>query len=254
MKVVILAGGLGTRLSEETRTMPKPMVEIGSDPILIHIMNHYAKYGHNEFIILTGYKHEIIKDYFHKYFLNHSNVTFDLGSGSFEVLESSSKNWKVSVIFTGNETCTGGRLLQAKKYIGQETFFLTYGDGLSNINIEKLVSFHISHGRTATISAVPAQGRFGDLKLSGTQVAAFAEKQEASYQRINGGFFVFNKEIFNYLSGDSTILEDVPLIKLAEQGQLMAFQHDGFWKAMDTLKDKLDLDEMILSGDLKWEN
>ena len=254
MKVLILAGGLGTRLSEETHLIPKPMVEIGDKPILWHIMKLYSRFGFNEFIILLGYKGYVIKEYFSNYFLHQSDVTFDLNQNIMEIHERHCEPWKVTLIDTGLMTQTGGRVLRAKPYVENETFMLTYGDGVSNVDIQKLLAFHKSHGRAATVTAVQPEGRYGTL-ISGNdgKIANFMEKPPGDGAWINAGFFVLDSCIFDYLKdGDNTIFERAPLETLAKDGELYSFKHYGFWKAMDTLRDKNQLQEMWDKGDIPW--
>lgn len=239
MKTVILAGGLGTRLSEETVVKPKPMVEIGGMPILWHIMKIYSHYGFKEFYSALGYKGEVIKDYFVNYLNRSSDLSVDLKNRKIEYSNTHHEDWILNLIDTGKESLTGGRLHRLQKHLqGEETFMLTYGDGVANINIEKLVSFHKSHGKIATVTAVRPPARFGALIIEKNSVIDFREKPQVGEGWINGGFFVFNKEIFNYLKGEMTILEKEPLENLTKDGQLMAFQHEGFWHPMDTVRDR----------------
>ena len=254
MKVVILAGGLGTRLSEETNLVPKPMVEIGGHPILWHIMKIYSHYGFNEFIVLTGYKSHIIKDYFINYYSRYSDVTVDMASNVVELHKNRTENWKVTMLYTGQDSMTGGRLLAARDYIGKERFMITYGDGISDVDVTELVKNHEKAGKYATLTAVRPSGRFGvlDMENDGT-ILSFKEKAEGGSGWINGGFFVMESEVFNYLKdGKGTILERRPLEMLANEGQLNAYKHDGFWQAMDTLKDKNDLTNMWSKGKAVW--
>ena len=254
MKVLILAGGLGTRLSEETQLIPKPMIEIGGRPILWHIMKLYSHYGFNEFIILLGYKGYVIKEYFSNYFLHQSDVTFDLSNNIMEIHEQHCEPWKVTLIDTGLMTQTGGRVLRAKPYVGNETFMLTYGDGVSNVDIQKLLAYHKSHGRAATVTAVQPEGRYGTI-ISGNngKIANFVEKPPGDGAWINAGFFVLEPKVFDYLKdGDNTIFERAPLENLAKDGELYSFRHYGFWKAMDTLRDKSQLQAMWDKGDTPW--
>lgn len=248
MKVVILAGGLGTRLSEETGIKPKPMVEIGGMPILWHIMKIYSHYGYNEFIVCLGYKGYSIKQWFNDYFLHNSDVTFDLGNNTVNFHKSRTENWKVSLVDTGADTLTGGRINRVKDYIGNETFMLTYGDGVADINIKELVDFHKKNKVLATVTSVIPEGRFGTLIIDGdSTVTAFSEKKD-NKNRINAGFFVLEPAVFDYIDGDSTIFEKGPLEKLTEENQLKAYHHDGFWKPMDTLHDKIKLEKMWDDG------
>jgi glucose-1-phosphate cytidylyltransferase len=253
MKVVILAGGRGTRLAEETTTRPKPMVEIGGKPILWHIMKLYGCYGYKEFLIACGYKGEMIKEYFHNYFIHNSDYIIDLRDGTRQVVKSNGDDWKVGVIDTGQETMTGGRLLRLKSWVGGEPFLVTYGDGVGSVDIGSLVEFHKSHGKIATVTAVRPPARFGGLNIEGDQVTEFSEKPQAGGGWINGGFFVFEPEIFNYLVDDKTILERDPLERLAADRQLMAFKHAGFWQPMDTIRDKEFLEECWVSGRAQWK-
>jgi glucose-1-phosphate cytidylyltransferase len=254
MKVLILAGGLGTRLSEETHLIPKPMIEIGGKPILWHIMKLYSHFGFNEFIILLGYKGYVVKEYFSNYFLHQSDVTFDLSNNTMEIRKQHCEPWKVTLIDTGLMTQTGGRILRAKPYVGKESFMLTYGDGVSDVNVQKLLAFHKSHGHTATVTAVQPEGRYGTVIASSDgKIANFAEKPPGDGAWINAGFFVLEPRVFDYLKdGDNTILERAPLENLAKDGELYSFKHHGFWKAMDTLRDKTQLQEMCDNGDTPW--
>ena len=253
MKVVILAGGLGTRLSEYTDMIPKPMVTIGNHPLLWHLMQSFASHGYNEFVIAAGYKSQIIKQYFLNYRSLNSDLTIDLSTG--EVLEQSDSHsdWKVTVVDTGENTMTGGRLKRLSKYIDNERFILTYGDGLSNVNINRLVQFHIDSQRLATVTAVHPVARFGELTLNDETVTSFAEKPQTSSGWINGGFFVMEPECLNYIENDQTVLEKYPLSKLAEEGNLGAFRHDGFWQCMDTRRDRDSLEESWISGNAPWK-
>ena len=253
MKVVILAGGKGTRLAEETSVRPKPMVEIGGKPILWHIMRIYAARGFKDFLVACGYKGEMIKEYFHNFSVHNSDYFIDLASGEKTVVNGSGIDWRVGLIDTGMETMTGGRLLRLRKMIGDEPFMVTYGDGLGDINVCALVEFHRSHGKIATVTAVRPPSRFGNLTLNGSTVCEFAEKPQADDGWINGGFFVFNPEIFNYLENDDSILEREPLERLAAERQLMAFRHAGFWQPMDTLRERMLLDSLWASGNAPWK-
>lgn len=258
MKAVILAGGFGTRISEETGIRPKPMVEIGDKPILWHIMKIYSKYGINEFIICCGYKGNMIKEYFSNYFLYSSDVTFDMKNNNMKVHNMSSEPWKVTLVDTGESTMTGGRLKRVKDYIGNETFCLTYGDGVSDINIDKLIIFHKNHGKLATLTSVRQHGRFGVFTLQGneTQINYFKEKPKGEAEGtawINGGFFVLEPGVLDYIEGDSTVFEREPLEKLAESGNLFANKHEGFWQPMDTLRDKNLLEDLWNSGKAPWK-
>ncbi len=254
MKVVILAGGLGTRLSEETSIRPKPMVEIGGRPILWHILKSYSAYGLNEFIICCGYKGFIIKEFFANYFLHTSDVTFDMTRNSMQTHQSHSEPWKVTLVDTGDETMTGGRIKRVKNFIGRETFCLTYGDGVADVNIAQLIEFHRGHQCRATLTAVQPPGRFGALAISNqTRIDAFQEKPTGDGGFVNGGFFVLEPEVIDYIKDDQTIWERQPLEKLAKEGQLHAFRHDGFWHPMDTLRDKVKLEELWASGKAPWK-
>lgn len=252
MKVIILAGGLGTRLSEETQLRPKPMVEVGGRPILWHIMNIYAAHGFCDFLIACGYKGEVIKRYYHDYFIHHSDLVVNLRDGSHECTSSTAPDWQVRMVDTGVATLTGGRLQRLREIIGQERFMVTYGDGVSNIDIKALLAFHRSHGKLATISAVTPPARFGALVIEGDRVAKFVEKP-ANESLINGGFFVFEPGAFDYFGDDHTALELEPLNRLAREGHLMAFRHSGFWMAMDTLRDRQRLEELWSEGRAPWK-
>jgi len=253
MKVVVLAGGLGTRLSEETTVKPKPMVEIGGKPILWHILRIYSHFGHNEFLVACGYKGHIIKDYFSNFYLHNSDWVVDLRDGTREEINTLNLGWRVGVFDTGVHTATGGRLLRLKEMIGQQTFMVTYGDGVGDIDITSLVGFHRRHGRLATVTAVHPPARFGSLVLDGERVCKFSEKPQTEKDWINGGFFVFEPGVFDYLSGDDTVLEQGPLDELASDGELMAFHHTGFWQPMDTLREKLLLESLWESGKAPWQ-
>ena len=254
MKVLILAGGYGTRLSEETLITPKPMLEIGEKPILWHIMKYYSHYGFNEFIILLGYKGYVIKEYFANYFLHQSDITFDLANNDIEVHNNTSEPWKVTLLDTGKKSMTGGRILRAKSFVGNEPFMLTYGDGISDVNFDELLRFHKSHGNAMTVTTVQPEGRYGAVNSSDDgRISEFLEKPEGDGSWINGGFFVCEPEVFDYLKGDSTIFEREPLEKLALDGQLYAYRHKGFWKCMDTLRDKTQLNELWDTGRAKWK-
>ena len=253
MKAVILAGGRGTRISEESQTRPKPMVEIGGRPILWHIMKIYSAAGVTDFIILLGYKGYMIKEFFANYFLHTSDVTIDLATGTIKTLESKTEPWSVTLLDTGADTMTGGRLLRAKDYIGDETFSFTYGDGVSDLDIRKVVEFHRKSGAIATVTAVQPPGRYGMLDLDDGGRARFAEKPHGSSGWVNGGFFVASPSVLDYIDGDETIFERTPLNRLSEDGELSAYQHPGFWLGMDTLWDKLNLDNMWNSGKAPWK-
>jgi glucose-1-phosphate cytidylyltransferase len=253
MKVLLLAGGFGTRLSEETEIRPKPMAEIGGRPILWHIMKVYSHYGFNDFVILLGYKGYFIKEYFANYFLHQSDVTIDLSTNAMKVHNNTSEPWKVTLLETGQDTMTGGRIKRAKDYIGQEPFLLTYGDGVADIDLGKLVGFHQKNGKLVTMTAVQPEGRFGALETTGNRVDSFLEKPKGDGAWINGGFFVCQPEVLDYISNDDTVFEQEPLQNLAKEGQLLHYRHDGFWKCMDTLRDKKVLNEMWSAGHAKWK-
>jgi glucose-1-phosphate cytidylyltransferase len=258
MKVIILCGGRGIRLAPETGTKPKPMVEIGGKPILWHIMNIYAAFGYEEFILALGYLGEEIKKYFVNLYLLSNDLTVDLNSGSIDSHGKKRPRWRVHLVDTGRETETGGRIKRLQPWIGNERFMVTYGDGVANININRLIDFHRSHGKLATITVVRPPARFGKVTLKGDQVTMFAEKGFVSESTltegwINGGFFVLEPEVFDYIKGDDTHWEWEPLRKLAADGQLMAYKHDGFWQPMDTLRDKLYLDKLWNSGKAPWK-
>jgi glucose-1-phosphate cytidylyltransferase len=254
MKVVILAGGFGTRLSEETDVKPKPMVEIGGKPILWHIMKTYSSYGFNEFIVLLGYKGYVIKEFFSNYFLHQSDVTIDLVNNSIDVHQNECEPWKVTLLETGLNTMTGGRIKQAKSYIGDDDFLLTYGDGLSDVDIFSLVDFHKSHRKYITMTAVQPAGRYGALDIKAdNSIASFEEKPKGDGAWINGGFFVCKASVLDYIDGDSITFEQGPLINLATEGQLMSFKHDGFWECMDTLRDKTNLCQLWDSDQAPWK-
>ncbi len=255
MKVVILAGGFGTRISEESHLKPKPMIEIGEKPILWHIMKHYSQYGYNEFVICLGYKQYVVKEFFADYFLHTSDVTFDLANNSMKVHNNYSEPWKVTLIDTGLHTMTGGRVKRIREYVGDEPFMLTYGDGVSDINLKELEEFHRAHGKIATISAVNVGQRFGVLDMNGDgQINSFREKNDNDGGVINGGFMILNPAVFDYIEGDSTVFEREPLENLAKNGELMAYRHNGFWKCMDTQRDKMQLEEMWASGHAPWKS
>lgn len=257
MKIVILAGGYGTRISEETHLKPKPMVEIGDKPLLWHIMRTFSHYGQNEFIICLGYKANVIKEYFAHYDLYGSDVTIDFGKSSAEQLTVHSQyrdSWKVTLVDTGLDTMTGGRIKRIQKYVGESTFMMTYGDGLADINIAALLGFHRAHGKAATVSATQPTGRFGMLELDEhSEVTGFKEKPQGDGGWINGGFFVLEPTVFDYIAGDATVWEQEPLETLAQAGQLMAYRHTGFWQPMDTLRDKNYLEGLWKSGQAPWK-
>jgi glucose-1-phosphate cytidylyltransferase len=254
MKAVILAGGLGTRISEETYLRPKPMIEIGGKPILWHIMKLYSAHGINEFVICCGYKGYVIKEYFANYFLHMSDVTFDMASNDMQVHQQKAEPWKVTLVDTGDHTMTGGRLLRVADYIkDQDAFCFTYGDGVSDVDIRASIDFHRRHGKLATITAVQPPGRYGALQRSGDKVTGFTEKPRGDGGMINGGFFVLSPRCLDLIEGDEMSWESKPLTGLAESGQLMAFEHKGFWQPMDTLRDKNQLDELWASGTAPWK-
>jgi glucose-1-phosphate cytidylyltransferase len=253
LKVVILAGGMGTRLAEETVIRPKPMVEIGEKPILWHLMNIYSSYGFNDFIIALGFKSEVIKEYFLKFHALNGNLTVDIANGKVNVHSSGKLNWHVDLIETGRETQTGGRVKRLQSLIGNETFMVTYADGLAQIDINALMAFHRSHGKIATITAVPPPSRFGKLDFDGDMILNFSEKPLQNEGWINGGFFVFEPEVFDYIKGDETVLEREPMEKLAKDRELMAFKHTGFWQMMDTLQEKQLLEKLWKAGNALWE-
>lgn len=255
MKCVILAGGLGTRISEETILKPKPMVEIGGMPILWHVMKIYSYYGINEFIICLGYKGYVIKEYFNNYFLHMSDITFDMANNSMTVHEKHAESWKVTLVDTGDNSMTGGRLKRIKEYVkNEEDFCFTYGDGVGDINIPELIKFHKNHRKLATLTAVVPPSRFGVLSINEQQnVISFKEKPREEGGRINGGFFVLSPKVFEYIEDDATTWEAEPLEKLANTSELLAFNHDGFWQPMDTLRDKNRLEELWQSGKAPWK-
>lgn len=254
MKAVILAGGLGTRISEETHLRPKPMVEIGGRPILWHIMKMYSAYGINDFIICCGYKGFVIKEYFANYFLHTSDVTFDMSTNNMEVHQRYAEPWRVTLVDTGEETMTGGRLKRVAPYIQNEkAFCFTYGDGVSDVNLAKLIAFHEDQKCDATLTAISPPSRFGVLEINNHKVASFKEKPADEASLINGGFFVLSPRVLDLIEGDATIWERDPLEKLAKKGQLSAYNHSGFWQPMDTLRDKVQLEELWLSGKAPWK-
>jgi len=254
MKVVILAGGLGTRLSEETVTRPKPMVEIGGKPILWHIMKIYSHFGFHDFVICLGFKGYMIKEYFSNYFLHMSDVTFDMTSNSMEVHQKNVEPWRVTLVDTGADSMTGGRVKRVAPYVGNETFMLTYGDGVANVDIQALLRFHQQHGRQGTVTSTQPSGRFGALDITDSgRVSAFQEKPAGDGAWINGGFFVLEPSIFKRIAGDATLFEKDPLESLTRDGELMAFKHSGFWQPMDTLRDKQHLEELWAGGRAPWK-
>jgi glucose-1-phosphate cytidylyltransferase len=256
MKVVIFAGGFGTRLMEETEARPKPMVEIGGKPILWHILKMYEHHGFNDFIICLGYKATYIKEYFYNYYLHNSDVTIELDSNNIKVHYSDSESFKVTLIDTGLHTNTAGRLKRVQKYVQDETFMLTYGDGVSDVDINELIKFHKSHGRIATLTSVQIPGRFGNLDINSSgEVGLFVEKPAGDGMWINGGFFVLEPEVFKFLEGEVDVIqwEKGPLEKIASENQLSAFKHYGFWKCMDALRDRIELEELWNSGNAKWK-
>lgn len=253
MKVVILAGGLGTRLAEDTAVKPKPMVEIGGKPMIWHIMNLYASHGHKEFIVACGYKGEMIKEYFSRFYLHHADVTIDLGKKDEAIHNHRGPDWRVSLVDTGVATQTGGRIKRLQSWIGVNTYMMTYGDGVGNVDIEALVAFHKAHGRLATVTAVRPPARFGGLVFDGDQVVKFSEKPQIGEGWINGGFMVLESGVFDFIKGDETAFEREPMERLAAEGQLMAYRHDGFWQPMDTLREKQILEELWQSGKAPWK-
>tara|TARA_R110001592_G_scaffold189115_2_gene434534 strand:+ start:668 stop:1438 length:771 start_codon:yes stop_codon:yes gene_type:complete len=254
MKAVILAGGLGTRLSEETSLKPKPMVEIGGKPILWHIMKMYSAHGVNDFIICCGYKGYVIKEYFANYFLHMSDVTFDLRDNSMEVHHKRAEPWKVTLVDTGDNSMTGGRLKRVAKYLqDEEAFCFTYGDGVGDMNIAETIKFHKKNGKLATLTSTYPPGRFGALDITGGMVLNFKEKPKGDGAMINGGFFVLSPKVIDYIEGDATTWEQYPLNQLAEEGELMAYEHHGFWQPMDTLRDKIHLEELWSSRKAPWK-
>ncbi len=253
MKAVILAGGFGTRISEETAVKPKPMVEIGGKPILWHIMKIYSAHGINDFVICLGYKGYLIKEYFANYYLHNSDVTFDLSDNRIEVHKTETEPWSVTLVDTGEDTMTGGRLKRVQRFLDNEPFCFTYGDGLSDVNIGDLVAFHNKGGGLATLTAVQPPGRFGALDMEQQKITGFQEKPDGEGGRINGGFFVLSPGIFDYIDGDRTAWEKEPMERLANDGQLSAFIHDGFWHPMDTLRDRVSLEEQWQSGMPRWK-
>lgn len=254
MKAVILAGGLGTRISEETHLKPKPMIEIGGKPILWHILKLYSAHGVNDFVICCGYRGYVIKEYFANYFLHMSDVTFDMQTNRMEVHEKKAEPWRVTLVDTGDDTLTGGRLKRVAEHVqDEEAFCFTYGDGLADVDIGKQIAFHKSHGKKATVTAVQPPGRYGAIEKSGDQVTGFIEKPRGDGGLINGGFFVLSPKCINLIDGDETSWEGQPLTKLATEGEMMAFDHHGFWQPMDTLRDKNYLEELWATGQAPWK-
>ena len=253
MKVVLLAGGFGSRISEHTETRPKPMIEIGQYPILWHIMNIYASHGFNEFVVACGYRSEVLKDYFHNFFIRHADYVVSLRDGKEEIVRSEAPDWKIALVDTGLNTMTGGRLRRLRSWLGDEPFMVTYGDGVSNVDIKALVAYHRSQGKLATVTAVRPPARFGGLTIEGSLVREFSEKPQSGEGWINGGFFVFEPRVLDYLAGDAMSLEREPMERLASEGQLAAFQHEGFWQPMDTLRDRRVLEALWESGKAPWK-
>ena len=253
MKAVILAGGLGTRISEETYLKPKPMIEIGGRPILWHILKLYSAHGINDFVICCGYRGYVIKEYFANYFLHMSDVTFDMKSNSMEVHQKNAEPWKITVVDTAEDTMTGGRLKRVAPYLGKESFCFTYGDGVGDVDVTSVIAYHKTSGKKATVTAVQPAGRFGMLDLEGHSVTGFIEKPEGDGGWINGGFFVLEPSVLDFIDGDATIWEREPLQRLAAEGELHAYRHLGFWQPMDTLRDKQLLEELWQSGKAPWK-
>ncbi len=254
MKVVILAGGFGTRITEESQHIPKPMIEIGGKPILWHIIKEYSHFGFNEFIVCCGYKQHVIKEYFSDYYLDNSDITFDMGKNEMTVHKTFSEPWKITLVDTGLNTMTGGRIKRIKEYIGDEPFMLTYGDGVCDIDIKKLVEYHNKKGKIATITAIQPGGKFGALAIDDkNNISSFIEKAREDGGWINGGYMVLNPEIFDYIKDDTTVFEKEPLETLAKNGELVAYKYDGFWQCMDTLKDKMYLDNLLAQNNAPWK-
>ncbi len=254
MKAVILAGGLGTRLSEETSVKPKPMVEVGGKPILWHIMKQYSSHGVNEFVICCGYKGYVIKEYFANYFLHMSDVTFDMANNEMHVHEKRAEPWRVTLVDTGEHSMTGGRLRRVKEHLrGEEAFCFTYGDGVGNVDLSRLISFHKEHGKKATLTAAYPPGRFGALDIEDGRVKSFQEKPKGDGAMINAGFFVLSPDVIDLIDGDESVWEQEPLNSLSDNGELMAFEHKGFWRPMDTLRDKLHLEKLWQEGKAPWK-
>jgi len=253
MKAVILAGGLGTRISEESHLRPKPMIEIGGRPILWHIMKIYSHYGINDFVVCLGYKGYVIKEYFANYFLHMSDVTFDMAENRMEVHQRHAEPWRVTLVDTGQETLTGGRLKRVQQYVGKETFCFTYGDGVADVDISRLVAFHRAEGKSATLTAIQPPGRYGAVSIDDARVTSFAEKPAGDGAWVNGGYFVLEPSAFNYIANDQTSWESGALVKMSQDGKLAGYQHVGFWQAMDTLRDKNHLEELWQSGHAPWK-
>ena len=253
MRVILLAGGFGTRLHEYTEMIPKPMVPIGGKPIMWHIMKHYAHFGHMDFYVALGYRAEVIKEYFLQYRTLNADFTVDLGTGVITPHQLDEVDWRVTLVDTGHSSMTGGRVRRMKPYIENETFLLTYGDGVSNVNLEELIAFHKNHGKLVTVTAVRPGARFGELQLDNLQVTSFQEKPQLGQGWINGGYFVIEPGFFDLIAGDSTILEREPLEQAARMGELMAFKHEGFWQCMDTKRDRDNLEEMWRQGNALWK-
>ena len=252
MKAVILAGGRGTRLSEETDRIPKPMVEVGDKPILWHIMKIYSQHGINDFVICLGYKAYVIKEFFNNYFLHTSDVTMDIHERTLEIHNNKSEPWRITLVDTGLETMTGGRLKAVAPYVRGGTFCMTYGDGVSDVDVGRSIAFHRSHGKLATVTSITPPGRFGVLDIQEAKVHGFREKIASDQHRINGGFFVLEEGVIDYIDQPSTIWEQEPMLRLAADGQLMAYEHDGFWQPMDTLRDKIHLETLVENGTAPW--
>jgi glucose-1-phosphate cytidylyltransferase len=253
MKAVILAGGLGTRISEETQLKPKPMIEIGGKPLLWHIMKIYSSFGVNDFVVCLGYKGYLIKEYFANYYLHMSDVTFDMANNDMEIHQNSAEPWRVTLVDTGEKTMTGGRLKRVARYLGDEDFCVTYGDGVANVNIGKLMAFHKKHGKLATVTAVQPPGRYGALALEEKTVRGFLEKPQGDGGWINGGFFILSPKVLDYIAGDATSWELEPMRQISAEGNLQAYMHKGFWQPMDTLREKNLLEELWSSGKAPWK-
>ena len=253
MKAVILAGGLGTRISEESHLRPKQMIEIGGRPILWHIMKIYSHYGINDFVVCLGYKGYVIKEYFANYFLHMSDVTFDMAENSMEVHQRHAEPWRVTLVDTGQETLTGGRLKRVRQYVGKETFCFTYGDGVADVDISRLVAFHRAEGKAATLTAIQPPGRYGAVSIDNARVTSFAEKPAGDGAWVNGGYFVLEPSALDYIADDQTSWESGALVRMSQDGKLAGYQHAGFWQAMDTLRDKNHLEELWQSGNAPWK-